>query len=91
MTDQNRHYRISGRVQGVGFRYATQACAEQLGLTGWVSNLPNGDVAAEASGSAEALDAFEQWLHSGPSHARVRSVASRPADTRAFDGFAIKR
>jgi acylphosphatase len=50
--------RYSGRVQGVGFRYTTQRVAEGFPVTGYVRNLPNGDVELVAEGSAEQVDAF---------------------------------
>jgi acylphosphatase len=75
-----RHYRISGRVQGVGFRYATRQAAEQFGLSGWVRNRPDGTVEASATGATATLDAFEQWLQRGPPGARVKQVACTVVD-----------
>jgi len=66
-----RHYVVSGRVQGVGFRQFTAEKAQRLNLSGWVRNLPDGNVEAEAQASAEALDAFEKFLRQGPSYGRV--------------------
>lgn len=51
-----RHYRFSGRVQGVGFRYRAQYTAQHLGLTGWVENNWDGTVEMEAQGPEEAVD-----------------------------------
>ena len=51
-----RHFLISGRVQGVGFRYFTQAAAGREGLHGWVRNLPDGRVEVEAEGDADAIE-----------------------------------
>ena len=51
-----RHYVISGRVQGVGFRYAVFYLAEELGLSGWVSNLKDGCVEMELQGLPESID-----------------------------------
>ena len=53
-----RRFKVSGRVQGVGFRAATLDEAERLGLTGWVRNIASGDVEVLACGEGEALDAF---------------------------------
>lgn len=76
-----RHrYLIEGRVQGVGFRYATIRMAERLGLTGWVRNLPDGRVEVEAHGDDRAMDALENWLWEGPTHARVSRVTRTDAD-----------
>lgn len=86
-----RHFRISGRVQGVGFRYWTQQEAKRLGLSGWVCNRPDSTVEAEASGSDEMLDAFEKWLQQGPPGARVDRVESTvPDDDRASESASIQ-
>ena len=65
---------ITGRVQGVGFRYTTQAMGEQLGLVGWVRNQPDGSVATWAQGSDDALARFTTYLEHGPRGARVTAV-----------------
>jgi len=69
-----RRYSISGRVHGVGFRYFTEAAARREGVHGWVRNLPDGRVEAEAEGDAEALERFERALRQGPPGARVEAV-----------------
>jgi acylphosphatase len=66
-----RRYRVTGRVQGVGFRQFTAARASELHLAGWVRNLPDGSVEAEAQGDEAALDAFGNFLKRGPQLARV--------------------
>lgn len=71
---------VSGRVQGVGFRYATQQTAVEHGLTGWVRNLPDGRVEAVFHGPAEAVDAVLTWCEQGPPPARVESVEVEPLD-----------
>ena len=53
---ERRHYRVTGRVQGVGFRYRAQYAAQSLGLTGWVLNREDGSVEMEAQGDPAALD-----------------------------------
>lgn len=89
--DPCEHFRISGRVQGVGFRAATQACAQQLGLRGWVRNLPDGQVEVLAAGECAALEKFRRWLAQGPRAARVEAVTSRPATADGLeDGFHIR-
>ena len=65
---------VSGMVQGVGFRYFVHARAGNLGLRGWVRNLPDGRVEVVAAGEAEALGTLEGWLQDGPSRARVADV-----------------
>jgi acylphosphatase len=74
-----RRYLITGRVQGVGFRYAMAIEAGRLGLSGWVRNRGNDSVEAVASGEAPALDAFDRWAQRGPPAARVVAVDVRPA------------
>ena len=69
-----RRYVVSGRVQGVGFRYFAQATASRDGLHGWVRNLPDGRVEAAAEGESDALDRFEQALRHGPPGARVERL-----------------
>ena len=81
---------ISGRVQGVGFRYFTQREGERLGLVGWVKNLPNGDVEAEAEGNEAQVDAFVKAIRRGPLGSRVLSfqIVEIPANHRDV-GFDI--
>ena len=69
-----RRYIISGRVQGVGFRYFTEAAALREGLHGWVKNLPDGRVEVLAEGDADALLRFERQVRHGPPAARVEHV-----------------
>lgn len=65
---------VTGLVHGVGFRYSTQARAQQLGLTGWVRNRPDGSVEIWAQGTADALARFSSFLERGPRLARVTSL-----------------
>lgn len=74
-----RRYLVSGRVQGVGYRYFTQRAAVELGLSGWVRNLGDGRVEAHAEGSVAALHEFEGRLRLGPRMAEVRGVEIIPA------------
>ena len=69
-----RRFLISGRVQGVGFRYFTEAVAAREGLHGWVRNLPDGRVEAAAEGEADAVERFERAVRHGPPGARVDAV-----------------
>lgn len=69
-----RRYLVSGTVQGVGYRWFVRRAAADLGVVGWVRNLPDGSVEAEAAGSPEALAAFEARLREGPPGAAVRTV-----------------
>lgn len=65
---------ISGRVQGVYFRASTKATADNLGITGWVRNLPDGSVKAVFEGPRDAVESIVSWCHQGPPKARVRHV-----------------
>ncbi len=69
-----RRYVVSGRVQGVGFRYFAADAARREGLSGAVRNLGDGTVEAVAQGEAESVDRFERALRQGPSRARVEHV-----------------
>jgi acylphosphatase len=79
---------VKGEVQGVGFRWAVQRQAGQLGLTGYAENLPDGSVEVVAEGDPDRLDQLEAFLHQGPRWAEVQSLNSRrsPA-TGEFRGF----
>ncbi len=67
-------YRITGRVQGVGFRFFTRQAAQELGVGGWVRNCRDGSVEAVAVGSQEQLAAFEEAIGRGPAGSRVTAV-----------------
>ena len=85
------HVRIQGRVQGVNFRYATRARAMELGLTGWVRNLPDGRVEATFEGKDKDLQAVLGWCRKGPPSARVEDVeVSWYMAQATFHGFAVK-
>jgi acylphosphatase len=84
-----RRYVVSGRVQGVGFRYFVQRKAVELGVAGWVRNRPDGTVEAEAAGPKELLDDFELELRRGPPLARVDHMAIAPAPRSSATGFRI--
>jgi acylphosphatase len=71
--------RITGIVQGVGFRDWTRSEASRLGLRGWVRNETDGSVTALLVGSDTAVATMLARLHEGPSHSRVDRVASEPA------------
>jgi acylphosphatase len=83
---------ISGRVQGVGFRWFVRERARALGLAGWVRNLPGGEVEVAASGSDEALRALEALVSEGPPAAHVAKVVRRQVDAADFPSpFAVLR
>jgi acylphosphatase len=88
------HITVSGRVQGVGFRYSCYAEARRLGLRGWVRNTPEGDVEVWVESprdSGEDLEAMLRWLHRGPPRARVDQVRlSRVRPTGAYREFLVE-
>lgn len=65
---------VSGRVQGVWFRAHTQDKARELGVNGWVRNLPDGSVEIVAQGDAAQIDALLSWARHGPPQAEVRDL-----------------
>ncbi len=84
--------RIRGRVQGVSFRYYTRQKAQQLGLFGWVKNLPDGSVEANICGEPAQVRAMQTWLKHGPSHASVMHIDFTPGDASQCDNnFSIRQ
>ena len=85
-----RRFVISGRVQGVGFRWHTREAAQREGVTGWVRNLPDGRVEAFVEGEAESVDRMERALRQGPGGARVKDVLVDDDEaTGPFKDFSI--
>lgn len=76
MSDGDRAARwiIGGRVQGVGFRWFALRQAEELGITGWVRNLPDGRVEVAGRGAGPALGQFDEALRRGPRFSHVERV-----------------
>ncbi len=87
-----KHYNItiSGRVQGVGFRYSARSVARYMGITGFVRNMPNNNVYIEAEGDDKQLQEFINWCRKGPDSAKVLNVAIIPGELKAFDGFEVR-
>ncbi len=85
-----RHFLVSGQVQGVFFRAATEAAARRLGVTGWVRNLADGSVELVACGAEVKLAELERWLWQGPPRARVEQVRSQEADLQTFSDFSVR-
>ena len=67
--------KITGKVQGVGFRFFVQQQAQKLGINGWVSNKSNGDVEALAQGEKADLEQFIAKVKEGPSFSRVEDIS----------------
>src|SRR5262245_24642888 len=82
---------ISGRVQGVGYRYFAQDAAARRGIRGYARNLFNGDVEVHAEGDAAALQLFKQDLQRGPRMSNVTKVVeSESAVTGTYTSFSIR-
>ncbi len=82
---------VSGRVQGVGFRYATERMADQLGVVGWVRNRPDGSVEVWAQGTEGRITQLLAFLQRGPTYAVVASVETKDADPDpALSGFDVR-
>ncbi|MCB1008527.1 MAG: acylphosphatase [Acidobacteria bacterium] len=84
-----RRYRVTGRVQGVGFRYFVVRQAAMVGVSGWVRNDPDGAVSALAAGEEDALARFRARLATGPPASRVDHVEESPAAPPAEAGFHV--
>jgi len=84
-----RSVTVSGRVQGVGFRFYCLQEAERLGVAGWVRNEPDGTVAGHFEGTPDAVDALLDWCRSGPSFARVTSVVDHPVAPTGARSFNV--
>ncbi|SDJ29648.1 acylphosphatase [Billgrantia gudaonensis] len=78
---------VSGKVQGVWFRRATQEQALQHGVTGHARNLPDGRVEVLLCGDGEAVNQVAAWLWKGPPNARVTHVEFEPLEPRDPDNF----
>lgn len=85
-----REFFISGRVQGVGFRYFAERAAREAGVTGWARNLDDGRVQVHANGTRQQLDLLEGRLRMGPPHADVRGFEVREATPEDAQSFFIR-
>ncbi len=86
-----RHLLVTGRVQGVGFRWFAVELAESLGLSGWARNRSDGSVELEAEGTTDALDEFRRRLRTGNPAARVDGIDETPAAPTGEKGFRIRQ
>ena len=87
-----RHLRITGLVQGVGYRASLCDEAQAGGLSGWVRNRRDGSVEAVVQGSPDAVEALIAWARRGPPAARVTGVSAQPAAgelDRPYSGFGM--
>lgn len=90
MQQQARRWFISGRVQGVGFRYHVQRRAEEIGVRGYAKNLEDGRVEVYAAGTPAQISELRGALHQGPRFADVRTVEELEAAPESGSGFGIR-
>lgn len=84
--------RISGKIQGVWFRDSTKAVANQLGITGFVRNEPDGTVYIEAEGTSSDMSQFLAWCHEGPERAKVERVETEESgQLQGFTDFVVRK
>ncbi len=93
MDQSKKHVRLSGRVQGVGFRHFTKQNAKRLNINGWVKNLQNGDVEAVFVGEEDNVNKMLEEMKKGPRSARVDDLSvdeDSNALEESFEGFEVR-
>ena len=81
---------VTGTVQGVWFRAHTENKARELGVAGYVRNLPDGSVEIVAEGAADAVDGLVEWSWTGSPHARVTAVELEEQQPLGLSSFATR-
>ncbi|GAB3793314.1 acylphosphatase [Nocardioides ungokensis] len=81
---------VTGRVQGVSFRFYAEREARRLGVAGWVRNEPDGSVGGHFEGDVEAVDAMVAWCRTGPPAARVEQVRVRDSEDGGERSFGVR-
>ncbi len=88
---ERAHVYVSGQVQGVFFRDSAREKAEQLGLAGWVRNLPDGRVEALFEGPSESVREMVRWCEEGPQRASVKNVDTNFESAEGdLEGFQVR-
>jgi acylphosphatase len=82
---------IKGKVQGVFYRATAKDVADQLGIKGWIKNLPGNNVEIRATSTQESLQEFVNWCKEGPPKARVDEVIVEELELQEFNDFRINR
>ena len=85
------HVFVSGMVQGVGYRFSTLNQARQIGVNGWVRNLPDGRVEAVFEGTQAQVEAMMRWCRQGSLAANVTDLAVEYETPAGINGFEIRR
>ena len=83
------HLLIKGKVQGVYYRASAKDMATELGIKGWVKNMPDGNVEILACGNKEELEKFIEWCRQGPKRAVVKNLVITSRDDTSLPGFFI--
>ncbi len=82
---------ITGRVQGVGYRYFAALKANEMGITGWVKNAVDGSVIVVAQGIEEEIKTYIDYLYIGPTRSRVDQISKVKFNTLSdFNNFSVK-
>lgn len=81
---------VSGKVQGVFFRDSTRRKAQELGLSGYARNLPDGNVEVVAEGPEEKINELIQFIKNNPGHSKVKEIKINHKELENFNGFEIK-
>lgn len=82
---------LSGRVQGVGFRFFAERAARDAGVTGWVRNRSDGSVETVVEGEADAVARYLERLRAGPGGSRITSFTEEEAELHGHASFEITR
>lgn len=83
------HLTIWGRVQGVSYRASAKKQADQIGVGGWVKNVPGGQVEAVVCGTPDQVAQFIKWAQKGPMFARVDRIEQKALPDQQTIGFVI--
>jgi len=83
------HLVITGKVQGVSYRFSAHKKALEYNVSGWVKNLENGEVEALIEGEQEDLEKLLNWCYEGPLFADVTQIQKTEASPEGFDKFRI--
>jgi acylphosphatase len=88
---QHLNIKITGKVQGVGFRETTKIIANQMSVNGFVRNEKDGSVYIEAEAEGVFLEEFINWCNEGPDRSRVESVEMSDGEVKNYRNFEILR
>jgi acylphosphatase len=86
---QHLEISVSGRVQGVGFRYQAKEIADELGVRGYARNMRDGSVSIEAEGNVESLNKFQEILKGSPGISNVQNVEVKKGQNKHYREFTV--